>query len=150
MDGSRIGAEELQQSVVESLRKNVTIKEGIGVAFDLGLATFEKRAMQVWPDMRTVLVSNVTTPRGNQIEEYSSYGYVLLENGAKSTHTVPNRDMARMGIPHSVYDKWDAERLYEQNNRVAAANAKEAGLGEPFKQDLDPVSLEEYLAKVGQ
>lgn len=134
----------LSPESVADLRKNVTIKEGLGIAFDLGLERLEARAQMIWPDMHSVLVSNQDLGGVNQVAEYEGYGYVLGEDGKKSQHTVPNKDMARMLIPKVLYDEYEKERVREQNSRVNIAPSH-AKPGEAFGMNLAPQSLQTFL-----
>lgn len=134
----------LSQESVGALRKNVTVKEGLGIAFDLGLERLEARAKMIWPDMHSVLVSNQDLGGVNQVAEYEGYGYVLGEDGKKSQHTVPNKDMARMLIPQAIYDEYEKERIREQNSRVNMASSQ-AKPGEAFGGQLPAQNLQSFL-----
>lgn len=134
----------LSQESINTLRKNVTIKEGLGIAFDLGLERLEERAKLIWPDMHSVLVSNNDIGGVNQVAEYEGFGYVLGEDGKKSQHTVPNKDMARMLIPQALYDEYEKERVREQNSRVNMASSQ-AKPGEAFGGQLPAQNLQSFL-----
>ena len=126
--------------------RNITVKEGLGVAFDMGLEALEDRAKAIWPDMHTVLVSRDEMKGVSQIFEYEGFGYTLLEDGAKSLRTVPNRNMARMGCPLAEYEAIEAARIKEQNERHGHFDRKNAPEGQPFMEQSGAKNLSDILA----
>lgn len=129
--------------------KNVTLKEATGLAFDLGLEILEKRAKELWPGVHTVLVSKDEIKGSSQVSEYEGYGYTVLEDGAKSVWTVPNRSMVRMGISAELWDAQEDERVKRQNSTVGHTPGT-APLGQPFQQIGAPTSLDNILKSADQ
>lgn len=143
--------EGIPAEALASLRKNYTTKEGVGVAFGMALELYERRAVQIWPEFHTVLVSNGEINGNTQVNEYEGYGYWVVEDGKKSQFTVPNRDMTRMACLLVDWERQEHERVMEQNSRHDLARIglpKDLVKGKPVNEvEQTPKRMSEILAQ---